>query len=83
MNEMIVRYQLMHVRRKQLEENGLLKLTDYLVTDDYVGFEKYLQSWAVKHHMPVSKAAFIFMKFEDDFIDLQTQLMEKHYERLT
>lgn len=33
--------------------------------------------------MPVSKAAFIFMKFEDDFIDLQTQLMEKHYERLT
>ncbi|MFY0930530.1 hypothetical protein [Lactobacillus paragasseri] len=43
MNEMIVRYQLMHVRRKQLEENDLLKLTDYLVADDYVGFEKYLQ----------------------------------------
>lgn len=83
MNEMIVRYQLMYVRRKQLEENGLLKLTDYLVTDDYVGFEKYLQSWAEKHNMPVSKAAFIFMKFEDDFIDLQTQLMEKHHEILT
>lgn len=51
MNEMIVRYQLMYVRRKQLEENGLLKLTDYLVTDDYVGFEKYLQSWAEKHNI--------------------------------
>ena len=48
-----------------------------------MGFEKYLQSWAEKPHMPVSKAALIFMKFEDDFIDLQTQLMEKHHERLT
>lgn len=50
----------MQVRRKQLEENGLLKLTDYLVTNDYKGFEKYLLLWAKKHNMPVSKAAFIF-----------------------
>ena len=83
MNEMIIKYQLIKVRQKQLEENGLLKLTDYLVTNDYKGYEKYLTLWAKKHHMPVLKAAFIFMKFEDDFIDLQTQLMEKHHERLT
>lgn len=42
MNEMIIKYQLIKVRQKQLEENGLLKLTDYLVTNDYKGFEKYL-----------------------------------------
>lgn len=80
MNKMIIRYQLIQVRRKQLEDNGLLKLTDYLIADDYAGFEKYLQSWAKKHHMPDSKAAFIFMKFEDDFIDLLTYTMEKNHE---
>ena len=47
MNEMIIKYQLIKVRQKQLEENGLLKLTDYLVTNDYKGFEKYLSLWAI------------------------------------
>lgn len=45
MNEMIIKYQLIKVRQKQLEENGLLKLTDYIATNDYKDFElkQYLE----------------------------------------
>jgi len=83
MNEMIIKYQLLMARQKQLEENGLLKLSDYLISNDYDGFEKYLSMWAEKQHIPIAKAAFMFMKFEDDFIDLQTYTMEKNHERFT
>lgn len=75
-NKMIIKYQLLQVRRQQLEKNGLLQLSEFLVKNDYKGFDKYLHTWAEKHHMTVTKAAYIFSKFEDDFIDLQSTVME-------
>ncbi|WP_297818736.1 hypothetical protein [uncultured Lactobacillus sp.] len=77
-NKTIVKYQLLHVRLQQLEKNGLLKLSEFLVNNDYKGFDKYLHNWAEKHHMSVTRAAYIFSKFEDDWIDLQTDVMEKN-----
>ncbi len=75
-NKMIIKYQLLQVRRQQLEKNGLLQLSEFLVKNDYKGFDKHLHTWAEKHHMTVTKAAYIFSKFEDDFIDLQSTVME-------
>lgn len=68
-NKMIIKYQLLQVRRQQLEKNGLLQLSEFLVNNDYKGFDKHLHNWAKKHHMTVTKAAYIFSKFEDDWID--------------
>ena len=75
-DKMIIKYQLLQVRRQQLEKNGLLKLSEFLVNGDYKGFDKYLHTWAEKHYMTVTKAAYIFSKFEDDFTDLQNYVIE-------
>ena len=48
-NKMIIKYQLLQVRRQQLEKNGLLQLSEFLVKNDYKGFDKHLHTWAEKH----------------------------------
>ena len=52
---MIIKYQLLQVRRQQLEKNGLLQLSEFLVKNDYKGFDKHLHDFMKNKYFCVER----------------------------